>query len=121
MPQKRIRLGTMRPRVPSLASLSGLKIQNCHELWHRLQTRLGFCIAVALAWASSYSSDKTPSLGISMCHRCGRKKDKKTKKTKKKKKVQVIYLDIICNLGIFCLVKVKFALPRKHLISKSVM
>ena len=31
--QKLIRLGTMRLQVQSLASLSGLWIQCCHELW----------------------------------------------------------------------------------------
>ena len=41
----------MRLRVRSLASLSGLRIQRCRELWCRLQMRLGSCIAVALAWA----------------------------------------------------------------------
>ena len=32
--QKRIQLGTMRLQVPSLASLSGLRIQHCHEFLH---------------------------------------------------------------------------------------
>ena len=39
--QKWIRLETMRLWVWSLASLSGLRIWHCHELWCRLQTRLG--------------------------------------------------------------------------------
>ena len=47
--QKRIQLGTMRLRVRSLASLSGIRIQCCPELWCRSQTRLGSAIAVALA------------------------------------------------------------------------
>ena len=46
---KRIRLGTMRLRVQSLASLSGLRIQHCRELWYRSQMQLGSSIAVALA------------------------------------------------------------------------
>ena len=33
--RKRIQLGTMRLPVPSLALLSGLRIQHCRELWHR--------------------------------------------------------------------------------------
>ena len=33
--QKRIRLGTMRLQVRSLASLSGLRIWHCRELWCR--------------------------------------------------------------------------------------
>ena len=47
----------------SLASLSGLRILRCHVtvriLWHRSQTWLGSCVAVAVAVASSYSSDLT--------------------------------------------------------------
>ena len=39
--QKWIHLGTMRLQVRSLASLNGLRIQGCHELWYSLQTRLG--------------------------------------------------------------------------------
>ena len=46
--QKRIRLGTMRFRVQSLASLSGSRIWSCRELWCRSQTRLGSGVAVAL-------------------------------------------------------------------------
>ena len=44
---KRIQLVSMRRRVRSLASLSGLGIQRCYELWRRSQTGLGSCIAVA--------------------------------------------------------------------------
>ena len=33
---------------PSLASIHGLRIQYCHELWCRLQTRLGSGVAVAV-------------------------------------------------------------------------
>ena len=40
------------------------------------------CVAVDVAQASSYSSDMTPSLGTSICHRCGPKKQNK-KQTKK--------------------------------------
>ena len=55
--QKRIQLGTMRLQVQALALLSGLRIWCYRELWCRSQTRLGSRIAVALAKASSYSSD----------------------------------------------------------------
>ena len=44
---KQIRLGTMRLRVQFLASLSGLRIWRCCELWCRLQMQLGYGIAVA--------------------------------------------------------------------------
>ena len=46
---KRIQLGTMMLWVQSLASLSGLRIWHCHELWWRPQTWLGPGIAVAMA------------------------------------------------------------------------
>ena len=46
--QKWIRRGTIRLQDRSLASLSGLRIWCCHELWCRSKTRLGSCIAMAL-------------------------------------------------------------------------
>ena len=45
--QKQIQLGTMRLWVQSLALLSRLRTWHCHELWCRLQTRLGSAVAVA--------------------------------------------------------------------------
>ena len=39
----------MRLRARSLASLSGLRIRRCSELWYRLQTWLGSQVAVAVA------------------------------------------------------------------------
>jgi len=77
--RKRIRLGTMRLQVPSLASLSGLRIRLCCDLWCRSQSRLGsrVAVAVAVAEAGGYSSDWTPSLGTSMCCRCGPQKTKR--------------------------------------------
>ena len=45
---ERIRLGIMRLRDQSLASLSGLGIWCCHELWCRSQTWLRSGIAAAL-------------------------------------------------------------------------
>ena len=47
--QKRIRLGTMRLQVRSLALLSGLRIQHYCELWCRLKTGLGSGTAVTVA------------------------------------------------------------------------
>ena len=65
-------------QVPSLASPSGLRIQHCRELWCRSQMQLGSrtAVAVAVAWASSCSSDSIPSLGTSICPRYGPKKKK---------------------------------------------
>ena len=74
--QKRIQLGTMRLWVRSLASISGLRVRRCRELWCRSQTQLGSGIAVVAAKASS---DQTPSLGTSICPRCNPKKKKKRK------------------------------------------
>ena len=61
--QKRTRLGSMRMWVWSLASLSGLRIQCCSELWRRLQKQLGSCVTLAVAVAGSCSSVSTPNLG----------------------------------------------------------
>ena len=54
---ERMRPGTMRTQVRSLASLSGLTIPHCYELWCRLQTWLRSCVAVAVVWAGSCSSN----------------------------------------------------------------
>ena len=81
---QRILLASMRMQVCSLASLGGLRIPCCHELWCRLQTQLRSCVAVAVVWAGSSSSNSTPSLGTSMCHRCGpKKKEKQTSSSPK--------------------------------------
>ena len=71
-------------RVGSLALPSGfgLRIWHGHELWYRLQMRLGSGIAGAVVQAGSYSSDSTPNRGTSICHGNGPKKTKKKKKKK---------------------------------------
>ena len=71
----------MRTQVQSLALLSGLRIWGCCELGCRSQAWLRSGIAVAVVQAGSCSFNSTPSLGTSICHRCGPKK-----MTKKKKK-----------------------------------
>ena len=75
--QKRIRLGTMKSRVWSLASLSGLRTQCYRELWCRLQTWLRSGVAMALVEISSCSSNWTPTLGTSICQGCSPLKKKK--------------------------------------------
>ena len=65
--QKRIQLGIMRLQVRSMASLSGLRIWRCCELWCRSQMWLGSGIAVAVGQASCCSSNQPPSLGPSIC------------------------------------------------------
>ena len=49
--------------------------------------RLRSCVAVAVGQASSCRSDLTPSLGTSICYRCGPKKQ-----SKKKKKYSINFL-----------------------------
>ena len=90
--QKRIQRVSMRMRVPFLASLSGLRIRRCRELWCKSQTPLGFCIlwlaAVALIWPLS--------LGTSKCRGCGpvkQKKKRQKQKTKNKKKPKLLKAD----------------------------
>ena len=80
--QKGIQLVSMRMQVPSLASLSRLRIQCCYELWCRSQMQLRSPVAVAVAVASSCSSDSTPGLGTSICCRCSPKIVKKKSFTK---------------------------------------
>ena len=84
--RKQIQLGTMRSRVRFLASLTGLGIQCCRELWCRSQSQLGSGVALAVVQAGSCSSDQTPGLEPPYAVSAALKKDKKTKKKKKKKK-----------------------------------
>ena len=81
--QKQIQLASMRMQVPSLASLSALRIWHCHELWCMSQTQLRSHVAVAVVQAGSCSSNLTPSLGTSICCGYGPKKKKKKKEKKK--------------------------------------
>ena len=68
--QNQIQLGTMKFWVRSLASLIGLRIWHCHELWCSLQMWLGSGVAVwlwyrpavvapilLLAWEPPYAMD----------------------------------------------------------------
>ena len=57
----------MRLQVRSLASLGGLRIQHCCELWCGWQMWLKSLVALAVVLASGYSSGWTPSLGTSIC------------------------------------------------------
>ena len=46
--RKQIQLGIMRLYVQFLASLSGLRIQLCRELWYNLQMQLRSDVAMAM-------------------------------------------------------------------------
>jgi len=50
-----------------------------------LQTQLGSGVAVAVVYASGYSSNSTPGLETSICHGYGPKKTKKERKEERKK------------------------------------
>ena len=84
----------MRLWVWALALLSGWRIWRCLELWCRSQTWLRFHIAVAVAWAGGWSSDWTPSLVTSICHRCGPRKDKKKKKEEEEVTCSIYYFPL---------------------------
>ena len=75
----------MRLWVWSLALLSGLRIQQCLELWCRSQMWFGSHVAVALVLAGGYSSHWTPSLGNSVCHESSPRNGKTTRKKKRQK------------------------------------
>ena len=71
--------------VRSLASLSGLRIQYCRELWWRLQTQLRSDVAVAVAvmpaaLAPIGSLAWEPPYAVSMALKGKKKKKKKKKK-----------------------------------------
>ena len=91
----------MRMQVQSQALLSGLGIWRFCELWCWSQTWLGSGGVVAMAVASSCSSDSTPSLGTSICHRWGPKKQKTNKKPKTKKIYKKIKTQLICVTPLF--------------------
>ena len=71
---------SVRMRAPFLASLSGSRIRRCRELQCRLKMQVGSGISVAVAQVYSCSSHSSPSLGTSMCCRCGHRKKRKKKK-----------------------------------------
>ena len=69
------------------------------ELWCRSQMWLGSHIAVALASASGYSSGWIPSLGTSICHRCGPKKTRTNKQTKQNFNYIMLFFSTLSNEG----------------------
>ena len=77
--QKKIGLVSMGMWIRSLDLLSRSGIQHCCELWYRSQMHFGSYVAMAMAYASSCSSNSTRSLRTSICHRSGPKKQNKTK------------------------------------------
>ena len=83
-------LVSTRKWVQSLASITGLRMQHCRELWCRSQTSLRYCVVVAVVQASSYT--QTPSLGISKCCGAALNSKKKVKNKKSQRSSQVAQL-----------------------------
>ena len=79
---KRIRLGTTRLRIQTLASLSGLRIWRCHELWCWSQTRLRSGVAVAVVQAAATALIRPLAWETSGCRGYSpiKTKDKRQKK-----------------------------------------
>ena len=73
----------MRTQVQSLASLNELRIWHCWELWCKSQTWLKSGIAVAEA--SGYSSNSTPSLRTSVCVCVALKRQREREREKERK------------------------------------
>ena len=94
--QKQIWLGTMKLQVQSLALLSSLRIQCCHELWCRWQTRLRSGIAwhwsrlAAVALIAPLAWEPPYAMGMAL-------KGKKTKKKKVNHLNTASYIHIITN------------------------
>ena len=57
------------------------------------------CIALAVVYASSYSSDSAPSLGTSICRGCGPKETKKKKEKEKEKKERNLESNLSASLS----------------------
>ena len=79
--QKRAQLVSIKMWVRSLASLRESRIQHCRELWWRSQTWLGSGGAVAVAQASSCSSNSAPSWEPPYAAGVARKRKKRKKKS----------------------------------------
>ena len=67
--QERIRLGTLRFRVRSLALLTGLGLRRCHELW---------CRSAAVVPIQPLAWEPPNAMGVAL-EKTKRKKEKKRK------------------------------------------
>ena len=89
--QKQIQLGIMRLGIQSLASLSGLRIQHCHELLGRSQTRLGSHVAVALIWHLAWETPYAVGVALKSQNKQTKNKTKQKKQRTKLLKLLTIY------------------------------
>ena len=76
---------------------------------------MSFLLAVAVAYAGSCSTDSSPTLGTSICHRCGPKKQKKKKpKNKTKQNSYILYPSPPAHRIARCLMNVKKIMERSR-------
>ena len=99
--QKQILLGTLRLWVQSLAPLSGLRIQHCCELWCGLQTRLGSCVAVAVARLVATAPIRSLTWEPPYALEAALKKDKKIKKIKTTENQQEDKIQTLVNIFLY--------------------
>ena len=85
----------MRLQVRSLVFLSGLRIRRCHELWCRLQTRLGSCIALALARLAATAPIRP--LAWESPYATGAAQDQEIAKRQKKKKKEIFPAEFVAG------------------------
>ncbi len=81
-------------QVPSLASLSRLRIQ----LHCRLKTQLRSGVALAVAQAGSCHSDSTPSLGTSICQGVALKRKKKKRNGKLRERLAFVFISLLLSI-----------------------
>ena len=105
--------------MPALAQW--VRVQCCCELWCRSQRWLGSCVAVVVVQAGSCTSDSTPSLGTSICHRGSPKKQKKNKTKQNKTNKQTKKPKVkFCNFFFFLANSQNFV-PSSHSNSKNIL
>ena len=86
--QKQIQLGTMRLQVQSLATISGLRIQHCRELW--CSHRRGSDSALLWLWCRPAARAPIGALAWELPHAVTAAL--KRQKAKKKKKSTLVLL-----------------------------
>ena len=99
-------LVSMRLWVRSLAQLSGLRIWPCHKL----PCRIWSCCGCGVGQQLQLQFD--PSLGISICHRCGSKK-------KKEKEYSMFCSNFLWLLKIICFMVICFLLRSNERCQKA--
>ena len=65
--------------------------------------QLGSVIAVAVVSAGGYSFDWTPSLGLSICQRCGPKRTKRQKTNKQTNKKPIKFYSLVSSKDVHML------------------